>query len=162
MQCPQASKGQDFHSKQHMWLKNIPRHFREGEIKTWFDQKFPGQVDYVRVALDVHHLGRNIRERRKLITRINKTVVKLKEDVEVNEAAGTVFKESKREKRLRKIEKNKKKLQVRKDSSTSRKGGLSCSKTVPFFSAGAGEGGAGHPFDGGPGQRLGARRFSVR
>ena len=53
-------------------------------------------------------------------------------------------------------------VQVGQDSSTSRKGGLSCSKTVPFFSAGAGEGGAGHPFDGGPGQRLGARRFSVR
>jgi hypothetical protein len=95
----------DFHSKKHMWLKQVPRQFREAEIRDWFDQKFPEQIDDVRVALDVHHLGRNIRERRKLILKINKVLTKLQND-------GPQMSDNKEAKKIAKVDALKAKLEV--------------------------------------------------
>lgn len=77
-----ASGFSEVRSTTTLWFEDVPSDLEERVLKGWFNKAVPGKVVSVKVALDVHDLAKNIREQRKLITRINK----LNADVAANRA----------------------------------------------------------------------------
>ena len=66
-----ASGFHEVRSTTTLWFEDVPPDLDDRVIERWFQKAVPGKVQDVHVAKDVHHLGKNIREQRKLINRIN-------------------------------------------------------------------------------------------
>jgi hypothetical protein len=77
-----ASGFSEVRSTTTLWFEDVPSDLEDKVIKRWFDQAVPGKVAEVQVARDVHDLAKNIREQRRLITKINT----LNADVAANRA----------------------------------------------------------------------------
>eukprot|EP01048_Picozoa_sp_COSAG05_P012284 COSAG05_NODE_1218_length_5483_cov_330.229569_2_plen_438_part_00 len=54
-----------------LWFEGVRPELTQRDIADWFHAHCPGKVDEVKVPLDVHELGRNIRAQRRLIIRMN-------------------------------------------------------------------------------------------
>ena len=50
---------------------NLSHAWSQRELADWFHSHCPNNISTVKVALDVHELGKNVRAQRRIITRMN-------------------------------------------------------------------------------------------
>ena len=54
-----------------LWFEGVRPELTQREIADWFHSHCPGTIASIKVALDVHELGKNVRAQRRIVTRMN-------------------------------------------------------------------------------------------